>query len=859
MASVFVPEDKYRHKAIRFRAAAADGPYHIPELRNTTKMKSKEDESMRVCNEMKSPPARQVRWNRLLSSSPGELVLVTPLYVVLTLAMTYPLMLVWNRAIVGWQGDTEIFVWGLWWMRYALVDLHTNPGLTSFIFYPNTVNLLAADLGPMNGLLSLPLQQLIGVVGSYNVLYLTSFVVSGVGTYLLVRHLDCSRSAAFLAGAIFAFAPYRFAHSFGHFGLLSTEWIPFFALCLTRAIRERKSPYFVLTPLFFFMTVYSEAYYGLSLGMLSVAVFLLEWKAVSTRAFVKQAIAVGVPVSVLFAAPLLWSVIDAVARHSLSNATQSPWEVVWYSADLIAYVIPSGFSTFMGGYVSAISAQFTGNSSEYTVSLGYTPLFFLIYAVAKLRKVRDIRVWGIIMTAFLLLSFGPVLHIMGRTVFTDFKVSVPMPYIILYELLPFIRVTRAPSRFAVIVMLAASVIVGVAINEALGRISLRLPRPSRRMLTVAILGAILFEFAVAPIPVHVIPVSPFYNELASASADYVILDLPQDPRIGAPGVDVADLTYLYYQTIHHKRIVGGAIPRAAENILEFTDRAPIVSDLVYPLKCTDRCDSPDIVSVDAAVAQNVLAYYGITHVILHRDVATYVSQTYGVGLDKIMRLDQRLLSIFFDGYPPIYEDERISVYRVVVPHHFQPFLRLEYGWGPLEVFPMDIPTRWVSNESGVTIFNPTSTSIQFKFSATSLRGTRTLEVYADNQLVAALAVPENRFETFQIRLSGTPGKAITMRLHSREVCETPKNLGINEDPRCLSLAFRNLTVTELEAGAETVHVKQNASSFTHSIAGHPSGHAMNLLHQFPVRILQIRQATWQSSGLLSATKLWQQS
>jgi len=719
----------------------------------------------------------------------NDTLIVGLVYGFLTLVMTYPLPLFLGQAIPGWLGDAEIFVWYLWWMKYALVDLHANPGLTRYIFYPNTVNLLSADSTPMNGLLSVALQPLLGVLGSYNALYLFSFVGSGIGTYMLLRYMNCSKWAAFLGGAIFAFAPYRFAHGFGHFSLLTTEWIPFFALYLVRSTRESRSLHFVLTPLFFFMTVYSEAYYAIHLAMLFVVILLLDWKLVRKKDFIKKLLTVSVPVSLLLGAPLLWLGLDAMVRHSLSNVVQTLGEATWYSADLVGYLIPSVFNPLLGRYVSGITSRFTGNASEYTTSLGYVTLFFVGYAVARLKKLKDVRVWSLVALTFFLLSLGPILHVMGRTTFTHFNIIVPLPYLLLYELFPPIRITRVPSRFSIIVMLAASVLVGLALTDLLKRVSLRVRPSHTNIIAAAILSVVLIEFAVVPIPVHTVPVSPFYYSLAKETGDFAILDLPQDPRIRESGSDIAALTYMYYQTVHQKKIVGGGIPRAPENILEFTDREPIISDLVYPFKCADRCNSPDIISVDAGVAQNVLGYFGIRYVILHK----------GLGMENRTRLDQRLLSIFFDGHLPVYEDEHISVYRVVPPRHFLPFLRLEGGWDSLEIWPTNIPTRWMSRDANVTIFNPASTSIELQFSSVSLHGLRTLEVYADDQLVAVLQVLEDSFSDFQVRLSATPQKPVAIRFHSREACQTPRSLGINEDPRCLSMAFRNLSATEEEA------------------------------------------------------------
>ena len=51
-------------------------------------------------------------------------------------------------------------------------------------------------------------------------------VLSALGTYLFVREVTGSARAAFVAGLLFAFAPYRMGHS-AHLNLLSVQWAPF--------------------------------------------------------------------------------------------------------------------------------------------------------------------------------------------------------------------------------------------------------------------------------------------------------------------------------------------------------------------------------------------------------------------------------------------------------------------------------------------------------------------------------------------------------------------------------------------------------------------------------------------------------
>ena len=64
------------------------------------------------------------------------------------------------------------------------------------------------------------------VVLVYNLLFLSTFVLSGLGTFLLVRELTKRPRAAFVAGLAFAFAPYRISQ-FSHLQVLSAQWMPF--------------------------------------------------------------------------------------------------------------------------------------------------------------------------------------------------------------------------------------------------------------------------------------------------------------------------------------------------------------------------------------------------------------------------------------------------------------------------------------------------------------------------------------------------------------------------------------------------------------------------------------------------------
>ena len=91
----------------------------------------------------------------------------------------------------------------------------------------------------------LPVYHLTGnLILSYNLLFLSSFVLSGLGMYLLVRELLGERpgvtQAAFVAGLIFAFVPIRIAQV-AHIQSVSSQWMPLALYGFRRFIVTRHS------------------------------------------------------------------------------------------------------------------------------------------------------------------------------------------------------------------------------------------------------------------------------------------------------------------------------------------------------------------------------------------------------------------------------------------------------------------------------------------------------------------------------------------------------------------------------------------------------------------------------------------
>ena len=125
-------------------------------------------------------------------------------YFVATLLFTWPLAGSLTTAIPGDSFDGWQNYWNQWWIKLALVDRLTWPLHTDILYAPTGVNLYFHTLNPFNGLATLPIQLVGGLIPAYNAVVFMSWVLAGYGMFLLARWVigsnvpgtSCSRSNA---------------------------------------------------------------------------------------------------------------------------------------------------------------------------------------------------------------------------------------------------------------------------------------------------------------------------------------------------------------------------------------------------------------------------------------------------------------------------------------------------------------------------------------------------------------------------------------------------------------------------------------------------------------------------------------
>jgi hypothetical protein len=636
-------------------------------------------------------------------------------YLLLTLLLTYPLGLKIATHIPGGSFDALQNVWNLWWFKYAAVDLHSNPFYTNLIYHPVGVSLLFHTFNPFNAILSMPLQMMFGLTVSYNMIILFAFVAAGYGAYLLAKYVTQNAAAAFIGGVIFTFSPSHFAHmAGGHLQVLSIEWIPFYVLFFLKTIRESKKTNAFLAAFFFLLTLLCDFYYALYLACFSALYLCYQlWTSKGKlygRGLMLRLIILAIATTVLIA-PVALPMLTELKYHTQPSARNT----MESSADLLGFVTPSTLHPLWGALAQNIASKFTGNTAENTVFLGYTALLVAVYSFLRVKE-SDVRFWVFVTLFFIILSLGPVLHILGGTEFTAFNIRIPLPYLILYPLFSF---TRVPARLIVMVMLSLSMVV------AYGLKSLSKSFPSHRHLSKAIIipvfCAIIFEYVSFPLPLGKMAVPKMYYQIASEEGDFALVELPREYCYAQCQVS----EYQYYQTAHKKKLIGGYIARNPSYALDFVYHTPVIRELNFPEL------PPDILGQDLSeVGPSVLNYYDVRYIILHRNYMT---------AEMFRRVDGFIEDVL--RLPRDYQDANIRRYRVIETDSPVVFLTLGNNWHGVEMWD-GVPTRWMSNKATLFAIAPKPTEAKISFSAKSFQTERALEIFLNGRLLDTYPINE---------------------------------------------------------------------------------------------------------------------
>ncbi|MCA1635824.1 MAG: hypothetical protein LC802_19575 [Acidobacteria bacterium] len=294
-------------------------------------------------------------------------------FVLITSLMTWPWVTRLKDAVVD-PGDPYLVSWILWWDYHQTFNdpLHL---FNANIFYPLPYTLAFSENDYGIALLFFPLFALgFSPLTINSVATFLGFAFSGYGAFRLTRTLTHSNTAAWVAGLVFAFIPYRF-HLLSQLHYVFTGWMPLMLEALVLFARERSRKRAAWLGVAFTMNALScVTWFILSLTPLAFsALFLvLRYRFARDRDFWVRGAAVAVA-SVLALLPFL------LPYHYVSQAYNFTWSravVEKNSATPLHWLVAEYRNHFWKGFGDNLAA-----GGNYRLFPGLLPLLLSLAAV----------------------------------------------------------------------------------------------------------------------------------------------------------------------------------------------------------------------------------------------------------------------------------------------------------------------------------------------------------------------------------------------------------------------------------------------------------------------------------------------
>ncbi len=444
--------------------------------------------------------------------------------------LTWPLLANFDGAVLAhWDKDVTDALWSIWWFGVAIASPERGLFHTDLLHYPFGVSLQYGDLNLAVVAPAWLLSRAVGLVAAYNLVLLASFVVAAALMARLVRAVCGDRGAAWLAGLMYAGAPYWVASACNGWIFYAQTWaLPAALLAILNAARRGTLAAWAWAGAALGLAFHVHPYYFLYAVVLLPLLALLH--ADRVFAAVRAARGAGgagagrgpllaIAVMLAVVAPRAWPMLAASGAEWLSHSSPlntalaaRPLEFVWpCRADVTARVAHVGYLV---------------------PYLGWTMSAAALAALWLRRTRREALRWLAAAAAMLVLALGPLA--------ADGAASLRLPGYWLQQL-PGFRFMTNHWRWSLPAVLC------LCVTASLGVAALR-QRWWPRALAVAFLAEALL---VVPLPVA--------KPLLDAAPRPAALLLRDQPAVHAV-LDLGPAAKLN-QIVHGRPIVGGWVAR----------------------------------------------------------------------------------------------------------------------------------------------------------------------------------------------------------------------------------------------------------------------------------------------------------
>jgi len=358
----------------------------------------------------------------------------------------------------------------------------------------------------------------------HNLLLLGAIVASAVAIFVLARHLTGSVGGAVVAGVVFAFAPYRFAH-YMHMELQWALWSPLAFWALQRAIETGSLRFGLLVGLLVTLQMASCIYYGVFLFVVIGGVGAIQLIPLRGRPLLRSGRALLLGGAL--AAAMSWAYSLPYSAAAARVGTRSPQDVEAFSARPTDYDRATPTNLLYG--------SLAGNPSERQLFPGIVPPLLAIVGLLLVRPTTEAMAYLV----GLVLAFELSLGANGQL------------YPLLYRHLGVLHGLRATARASLFALLSLGVLAAYG-TAALAR---AMPRVHALVPAALLSAAVLVEYRVAPLPLVPYPnqAPPLYKLLAALPPG-IVIEFPLPTPDSLPNHDPR---FEYTSTFHWRPMLNG--------------------------------------------------------------------------------------------------------------------------------------------------------------------------------------------------------------------------------------------------------------------------------------------------------------
>jgi hypothetical protein len=447
-----------------------------------------------------------------------------------------------SASLMG-EADFNLNAWILAWVAHVFVDRPAGVKLfDANIFYPASDSLAGSE----NMLSHLPVTAVTwkatrNIALVFKAMVLESYVLTGLATFWLVRRRTGHTLAALAGATAFAFVPLRW-NAFAQPQYLATQYLVVAIAALDGWIAERRRWWLVvacgalvlqtLTCFYIgYFSFVSVAMYGAALLWLTHRATRRDWLMLGS--VLALAAIVAAPIGLPY---LRLRATGTLPVHAIGELVPASMLLSAYASRLV--LVPFGIVLPIGlglACVVAAARRLRGGASQSSLAQRPTAI------------VEERATW-VLLVVSIVLSLGPIAVVGER--------QVPLPYQVLYYLVPGFSSLRAPGRFIFVVALAAAVLMGSALAQ--------IARRSRRLaaaLSVAAIVATLAWSGWSRLPVTNLPIHAWregaYGRLAGEPIDGGVLEVPMSRAEGDLVGNLRHSRYMLASSVHWWPLLNG--------------------------------------------------------------------------------------------------------------------------------------------------------------------------------------------------------------------------------------------------------------------------------------------------------------